>query len=65
MYRQWIDPSTTSTLALCTCGWRALVSTRSAAWKAGNDHATHAHPGQAKQSADAYHQAVKRERARD
>ena len=64
MHRQSIDPSTTSTLAVCSCGWRALVSTNVAAWRANVEHAKRAHPQQAKQSNDAYIAALRREAGR-
>lgn len=43
--RQWVDYSTTSSLAVCSCGWRQLCDSKRTAWDASSAHAKHAHPG--------------------
>ena len=63
-YRQRIDASTTSVIALCSCGWRALVGTNVQAWAANLEHARHAHPTQTRQASAAYQQAASRARHR-
>ena len=43
--RQWVDKSTCSHLAVCSCGWRQLVSDTPSGWRAARAHAQHAHRG--------------------
>lgn len=43
--RQWVDYSTTSCLAVCSCGWRELRTSKPDAWAAAAAHAIHAHYG--------------------
>ena len=59
-YRQSIDVSTTTVLALCSCGWRALAGDNVRAWSMNLEHARHAHPGQHKTASDAYYKAIHR-----
>lgn len=39
-----IDATPNSAIVLCTCGWRAVRSTRAAAWTAAATHEATCHP---------------------
>jgi hypothetical protein len=49
--RQWVDQGDRTTLALCSCGWRELRTTRSDAWAAAHTHTQIAHPGETEYTA--------------
>lgn len=49
-----LDSTRISVVAVCSCGWRSLTSTRPAAWRAAAAHELNAHPGE-NQAAAALH----------
>lgn len=40
-----VDSTLSSTVAVCSCGWRYLADSRRGAWLAARDHERVAHPG--------------------
>ena len=44
-YRQRVDATRSSALAVCSCGWRHMTSDRGSAWTAAHRHALNSHPG--------------------
>lgn len=46
MHRQRVDVSDCSALAICTCGWRSLASSKAHAWRIAHTHGLDQHPGE-------------------
>lgn len=62
-HRQSLDPSATSLLITCTCGWREFAFTEDAAWRQGVEHADVVH-GDRKQAQDVISARARRARGR-
>lgn len=45
-HRQNVDNSPSSSLAVCTCGWRQLAGSAPTAWAAARNHALNSHRGE-------------------
>lgn len=43
--RQSVESTRSSSLAMCSCGWRTIFNDPGPAWAAAAAHGLHAHPG--------------------